>query len=136
MLVRDCAGGLVFKGNKVFILKNEKGEWVFPKGVKKNGDLLNEVAIKKVKEETGISAEIVSTAGSTNYEFFSFTRKRPVCNKITWYAMKCNQDKYKISDEKFADGGFFDFDEALRMITYSQDKSLLNLTYEKYKALV
>ena len=31
MLVRNCAGGLVFCGNKVFLLRNEKGNGDFPK---------------------------------------------------------------------------------------------------------
>ena len=134
MLVRNCAGGVVFYDNKVFLLKNEKGEWVLPKGVMRNGDLSNEVALKKVQEEAGISAEIISTAGRTNYEFFSVSRQRPVCNKITWYIMKSPDSNYKVSEEeKFTDGGFFNIEEAMSRITYSQDKSLLNLSYSKFK---
>jgi 8-oxo-dGTP pyrophosphatase MutT (NUDIX family) len=137
MLVRNCAGGVVFYDNKVFLLKNEKGEWVLPKGVMRNGDLSNEVALKKVQEETGISAEIISTAGRTNYEFFSVSRQRPVCNKITWYIMKSPDSNYKVSEEeKFTDGGFFNIDDAMSRITYSQDKSLLNLSYGKLKEAV
>ncbi|MCX8042451.1 MAG: NUDIX domain-containing protein, partial [Thermodesulfobacteriaceae bacterium] len=49
--VRNCAGGVVFCGEKVFLLKNEKGEWVLPKGVIRNGDYSNEVALRRVKEE-------------------------------------------------------------------------------------
>lgn len=136
MLVRNCAGGVVFYDNKVFLLKNEKGEWVLPKGVMRNGDLSNEVALKRVQEETGISAEIISTAGRTNYEFFSVSRQRPVCNKITWYIMKSPDSSFKVSEEeKFTEGGFFNIDEAMSRITYSQDKSLLNLSYGKFKEL-
>jgi 8-oxo-dGTP pyrophosphatase MutT (NUDIX family) len=136
MLVRNCAGGVVFcsEGNKVFLLKNEKGEWVFPKGVIPSGSLANQVALNKVKEETGITAEIVSTAGHTNYEFYSVTRQRPVCNKIIWYVMRALDDEYKINNEKnFTDGGFFDIEQAMDLVTYSQDKSLLSLSFNKYK---
>lgn len=136
MLVRKCAGGLVFSGEKIFLLKNEKGEWIFPKGVIRNGDLANEVALKRVKEEAGISADIISTAGHTSYEFFSVTRQKPVCNKITWYIMKTQNEKYNISeDEKFDEGGFFTIEDAMNLVTYSQDKSLLNLSYQKLKDL-
>jgi predicted NUDIX family NTP pyrophosphohydrolase len=134
MLVRNCAGGVVFCGNKVFLLKNEKGEWVFPKGVVRSGELPNEVAIAKVKDEGGIEAEIVSTAGHTNYEFFSVTRQKPVCNKIIWYIMRSENLHYKIKEhDKFIDAGYFDVDEAMKLVTYSQDKALLNLSYRKYK---
>lgn len=136
MLVRNCAGGVVFSGTKVFLLKNDKGEWVLPKGIIRNGDMANEVALKRVKEETGITAEIVSPAGRTNYEFFSVTRQKPVCNKITWYIMKSLNDDYNINkEENFVDGGFFDIEEAIERITYSQDKSLLNLSYNKLNEL-
>lgn len=136
MLVRNCAGGVVFYEDKVFLLKNEKGEWVLPKGSIRNGDLPQEVAVRKVKEEAGISAEVISTAGNTNYEFFSVTRQKPVCNKITWYLMKSPNENYKINEEKnFTDGGFFDIDEAIEKVTYSQDKSLVSLSYKKYKEL-
>jgi len=70
--MRNCAGGVVFNGDQVFILKNDKGEWVLPKGVIRNGNLATEVALRRVKEEAGIDAEIISTAGETCYEFFSY----------------------------------------------------------------
>lgn len=136
MLVRNCAGGLVFCGSKVFLLKNEKGEWVFPKGVIRNGELPHDVALRRVKEEGDIVAEIVSTAGHTNYEFFSVTRQKPVCNKIIWYIMKTNNLYYQINDkEKFMDAGYFEIEDAMKLVTYSQDKALLNLSYRKYKEI-
>lgn len=133
MLVRNCAGGVVFSGDKVFLLRNEKGEWVLPKGVIRNGDYPDEVALRRVKEETGIEAEIISPAGSTNYEFFSVTRQRPVCNKITWYIMNSLNDNFEIcKDEDFTDGGYFSIEEAISKVTYSQDKALINLSFSKY----
>lgn len=136
MLVRSCAGGIVFCGNKVFLLKNEKGEWVFPKGVIRHGELSNEVALKRVKEEADIASEIVSTAGHTNYEFFSVTRQKPVCNKIVWYIMRSNNYYFKVNEqEKFMDAGYFEVEEAMRLVTYSQDKALLNLSFRMFKEI-
>ncbi len=136
MLVRNCAGGIVFSGEKVLLLKNDKNEWVLPKGVVRQGDLANEVALKRVKEEVGITAEIVSAAGRTNYEFFSVTRQRPVCNKITWYIMKSPNEEFKVNTkENFIDAGFFSMEEAFEKVTYSQDRSLLHLSYMKLKEL-
>ncbi len=136
MLVRNCAGGVVFSGEKVFLLKNEKDEWVLPKGVIRNGDYPDEVAVRRVKEETGIDAEIILAAGNTNYEFFSVTRQRPVCNKITWYVMKSLNDNFDVNKEdNFSEGGYFSIEEALEKITYSQDRALINLSFAKYKEL-
>ncbi|WDV47514.1 NUDIX hydrolase [Clostridiaceae bacterium M8S5] len=135
MLFRNCAGGVVFYGEKVFILKNEKREWILPKGRIRNGSLATEIAIQSVKQESNLTPRIVSTAGETSYEFFSMTRKRPVCNEILWYIMEVDDPQYKINEsDGFIDGGFFFIDDALKLITYSQDRALVNLSYKKYKS--
>ena len=136
MLVRNCAGGVVFHNEKEFILKNEKGEWVLPKGKIRNDSLPTETALKRVNFEGGVDARIISTAGETSYEFYSLTRKQPVCNVINWYIMEDLKGKYKVNKEEgFSDGGFFTIKEALQKITYSQDKSLVNLSFKKYQML-
>ncbi len=133
MLIRNCAGGVVFKDGKALILKNEKGEWVLPKGKIRENKLATETAVERVKYETGVDANIISAAGDTAYEFFSITREKPVCNKITWFIMEANDLDYEINeDEGFTEGGFYPVEKAIDMITYSQDKSLLKLSKEKY----
>ncbi|HHZ16076.1 MAG TPA: NUDIX hydrolase [Peptococcaceae bacterium] len=133
MLTRACAGGVVFYDTRVFILKNDKGEWVLPKGVIRDKQLALDVALQRVKHEGNIDASIISPAGETSYEFYSYSRKRPVCNKIDWFIMEARNDSYAVNkQEGFLDGGFFPIDEALEKITYSQDKSLVRLAYRKY----
>lgn len=137
MIFRNCAGGVVFYANQVFIFKNEKNEWVLPKGVIRNEGLSRDVALCRVKVEAGIDAEILSTAGDTSYEFYSVTRKQPVCNKIIWYIMHAQTKACQPNKELgFKEGGFYTIDKALEMITYSQDKSLVNLSYKKYKEMM
>lgn len=133
MLTRLCAGGVVFLDEKVFLLHNDKGEWILPKGVIRNSEVARDVALDRVKFEGGVEARILSPAGETSYEFFSYSRKVPVCNKIDWFIMEaCNEKVSVNSEEGFLDGGFFTIDEALEKITYSQDKSLVRLAYRKY----
>lgn len=133
MLIRDCAGGVVFKEGQVLILKNEKGEWVLPKGKIRGENLSTDTAIERVRYEAGVDAKIVSPAGETAYEFFSITRHEPVCNKIVWFVMEAEDLDYNINKEEgFTDGGFYPIEEAVDKITYSQDKSLLTLSSKKY----
>lgn len=137
MLFRECAGGIVFNDDKVFLIRNEKGEWVFPKGVIKQGKTSAGVALDRVKIEAGIDAEILSAVGETNYEFYSITRNAPVCNRIVWFLMKANGDEFKINEEdgKIVEGGYYNIIDAFDKVTYSQDKSLLNIAYRKLKEL-
>lgn len=136
MLFRNCAGGVVFKEDKVLILQNDKKEWVLPKGVVRANQIHNEVAINRVREEAGVIAQIIGPAGETSYEFYSHSRKQPVYNKITWFIMEANDENHNINKELgFVNGGFFPVDEALEKISYSQDKSLVRVSYQRLKKL-
>lgn len=137
MLFRKCAGGVVFHGEKVFLLRNEKGEWVLPKGVVRGKASQQEIAISRVKAETGVNAEIMEAVGETNYEFYSVSRKTPVCNRVMWYTMAAQNESSRIAFEQgFTDGGWFGIEDALDKMTYTQDRSLLRLAHEKYKAQI
>lgn len=137
MLVRNCSGGLVFHDDKILLLKNDKHEWVFPKGVLREGDEPSELAVRRVMIEAGIRAKIIAPAGKTAYEFYSLSRQRPVANKITWYIMTCEEESVVPSvSNNFSAGGFFTVEEAMDMVTYSLDKSLLMMSFQKYKELV
>ena len=133
MLYRDCAGGVVFFENKVLLLQNEKDEWVLPKGLITAGKLPSEVAVARVRAEAGVEAEVVCTAGSTSYEFYSQTRKKPVCNEVTWYAMRAKSDVCRPSRaDGFRDGCFEPVDVAVKKATYSRDRALIRAAWERY----
>jgi hypothetical protein len=135
MLIRNCAGGLVFQGDRVLLTRDEKGNWGFPKDVVRYGELSHEIALEKVRKTTGIDAEIISAAGLTNYEVFSVTRQKPLCDKTTWYIMKSSGGSPKTDGEGLT-GGFFKVDEAMKIISRNQDKALLHLSHNKYRDLV
>jgi len=133
LITRNCAGGVVFNEESVFILQNDKNEWVLPKGKIVKNNLSANTAIDRVEYEAGVRAEIVSNAGETAYEFYSVTRNTPVCNKITWYIMEAHDQTYNINKEEgFLSGGYYKVEDAIDKITYSQDKSLVSLAYKRY----
>jgi ADP-ribose pyrophosphatase YjhB (NUDIX family) len=135
MRQRNCAGGVVFAGDKVLLLQNDKGDWVLPKGVIRNGERASEVALFRVKHEAGVAARIVAPAGETRYEFFSVSRRAPISNKIDWFIMQADDESCLVNkDEGFQDGGFCPTAEAGDRITYSQDRALVHLAFEKYLA--
>ncbi len=136
MLVRNCSGGIVFYDDEVLLVRNEKFEWSFPKGVIRSVEKPEDVAIERVFFETGIEAAVLAPAGRTNYEFYSVTRQKPVCNKIIWYVMKAKESTAKNRPVSSAEGGFLPVREAMDRVTYSQDKSMLMMAYQRYKELV
>ena len=79
-------------------------------------------------------AKILAPAGKTSYEFYSITRRKPVHNNISWFVMVAETEDCT-ADESLGilECSFVPVEEALDRITYSQDKSLLMLAFQKYK---
>lgn len=134
MIVRRCAGGVVFYANKVLMIKNDRAEWTLPKGKIYDKELQYDSAVLRVKEETGIDASVIDVAGDTMYEFFSRSRQQRVCNAIMWYIMETQNTQYILKDE-LVDGGFFKVKDAIEMLTHSKEKSLVEISYKKYKEM-
>lgn len=134
LLFRNCAGGIVFYENRALLMRNEKDEWVMPKGVIREGGDMRRVALDRVKIEAGVEAEILASAGETCYEFYSVTRKRPVCNRIQWFIMRAKADSCAPA-APFTEAAFFEKEAALEKITYTQDRSLLAVAWEKYREI-
>ncbi|WAW15224.1 NUDIX domain-containing protein [Peptostreptococcus equinus] len=132
MIVRRCSGGVVFYANKVLIVENDKGEWTLPKGKIVGDGLPHESAVERVKLETGVDAKILDIAGDTIYEFFSRSRNQRVCNAIMWYVMESKNSQVDLSKE-FLQGNFYKIPEALEKLSHSKEKSLVDVSYKKYK---
>lgn len=132
MIVRRCSGGVVFYANKVLIVQNDRGEWTLPKG-KVIGDVLpHESAVSRVREETGVDARMMDIAGDTIYEFFSRSRNQRVCNAVMWYVMEANGSSFNLTGD-FLAGGFYTIKDALDLLTHNKEKSLVDISYKKYK---
>ncbi len=132
-VIRSCAGGVVFCGENVFLLMSDRGEWVMPKGVIRSCNRSNDVALWRVEDEAGIHAEIIGIAGNTRYDFFSESRGQEVSNRIQWFAMRAADASYQISyDQGFLNGGYYSVPKAREMLTYADDKQILDTAWDIY----
>ena len=134
--IRSCAGGVVFHNEQVFLLFDDHGEWVMPKGVIRNQNRSNDVALWRVEDEAGIHAHIIGIAGNTRYTFYSTTREKEVSNRIQWFAMEADDASFHISFEQgFLNGGYYPIAEAREKLTHECDKEILDLAYQIYSDL-
>ena len=132
--IRSCAGGVVFCEDEVFLLMSDRGEWVMPKGVIRNQNRSNDVALWRVEDEAGIHAEIIGIAGNTRYDFFSESRGKEVSNRIQWFAMRALDHNFHVSYEQgFLNGKYLPVDKAREMLTYDGDKVILDNAYKIYQ---
>ena len=51
--------------------------------------------------------------------------------------MEAENANYSVNKiEGFTDGGFFEIHEALELVTYSQDKALVNLAFKQFQSFL
>lgn len=107
-----------------------------PKGVIRNQNRSNDVALWRVEDEAGIHARIIGIAGNTRYTFYSTTREKEVSNRIQWFAMEADDASYHISfDQGFLNGGYYPIAEAREKLTHECDKEILDSAYRIYSDL-
>ena len=127
----------MFYDDEVFLLMSDRGEWVMPKGVIRSQNRSNDVALWRVEDEAGIHAEIIGIAGNTRYDFFSESRGREISNRIQWFAMRATDRNFHISyDQGFLNGDYYPVDRARDLLTYEEDKAILDTAYEIYRQSV
>lgn len=134
----SCGGVVMHKGKVLALYKDFKGKrdykyvgWVLPKGTIECGETNEMTAIREVKEEAGVSAQIVEYIGSTQY---SFQGKEDRVNKtVHWYLMRADNFYSKPQrEEYFMDSGYYKFHEVYHMIKFSDERYILKKAYERY----
>jgi 8-oxo-dGTP pyrophosphatase MutT (NUDIX family) len=118
------AGGVVYRltdGRPQYLLVGPKtdvvGEWVFPKGHIDHGEKPWQAAVREVCEETGVLAQINCMVGRHEFE----ARKKRVIAK--YYLMEYF---FEVNPEESRRVGWFEFDEALQLLSHVQNKHLLH----------
>jgi dihydroneopterin triphosphate diphosphatase len=118
------AGGVVYRlinGTPEYLLAGPKsevaGEWLFPKGHIDHGEKPWQAAVREVREETGVLAQVLCLVGKHEFE----ARGKKVIAK--YYLMEYF---FEVVPEESRRVAWFEFDEALRLLSHVQNKHLLH----------
>ena len=124
------AGGVIVNQDKVLLLKREKS-WVFPKGKIKDGESLIQTAIREIFEETRIIVNDKGIEiGNTNYKYITNDEQ---FEKTVYYYLFIVDDVSVNIEKTFLGYGWFYFDEALKYVTYKNDKKILKNAIKKLR---
>lgn len=124
------AGGIVFntKG-QVLVIKNmamrdpSKSYWGFPKGHLDKGEKSIEAALREVKEEVGIEAEVIKKIGQSKYVFTLDGQK--IFKVVSMFKMTSKSDQLSLQTEEIQEARWVDPEEALKILSFPNDKKLL-----------
>jgi len=124
------AGGIVFneKGQVLVTQHSQNSHWSFPKGLIDPGQTSEQAAVREVREEGGVNAEIIDKVGYSKYIYTLNGEK--IFKVVTYFLMKYVKGNIKDHDWEVSDIGWFSPGEALKKLSFNQDKLLLKKALE------
>ena len=97
--------------------------WTLPKGTPKDGETVEETALREVGEETGIQARIVGDLGSIQY---SFGRRGVRYDKeVRHFLMEATGGDVSLHDAEYDEARWFGLTEAMRRLTYANETEVV-----------
>ena len=123
------AGGIVLHDGKVLLIKNaalrdpKKAYWGFPKGHINPGESSRDAAVREIKEETKIQAEIVSKLGESQY-VFSRSGER-IVKHVDYYLLRYKSGDVEAQELEVLEVKWFDPKEALELLSFKKDQDFL-----------
>ena len=104
--------------------------WAFPKGHVENDETEIETALREIKEETSLDAEI-----ETGFrEIVSYNVNKNVIKEVVYFIArtKLDSDKLNFQKEELLDAKWLDYKTAYEMITFDNNRKII----EKAKAYI
>lgn len=138
------AGGIVFNNLcQVLLTQHSTNKyWSFPKGLIDPGQTGKETAVREVKEEGGVEAEIIDKVGDSKYVYTPSESKPAPPDKrasrgrekvfkiVSWFLMRYISGDPKDHDWEVSEAGWFEPEKALEKLSFSRDKLLLKKALE------
>ena len=118
---KSC-GIIVFDKNKVLMVHHNGGHYSFPKGHVEENETEYETALREVKEETNCEAKIVD--GFRNV--ITYSPKPNTIKDVVFFVGVALTKEIKPQEEEVSKAWFANIDEALKIVTYDDDKKVLN----------
>ena len=138
MIESTSSGGVVIYRGKILALyksyKNRYEGWVLPKGTVEEGEEYRETALREVKEEAGVDAQIIKYIGKSQYNFA--IPDDVVVKDVHWFLMTADNYHSKPQrEEYFIDSGYYKFHEIYHLLKFSNEKQIVEQAYNEYMEL-
>jgi ADP-ribose pyrophosphatase YjhB (NUDIX family) len=129
VVVREGTGGL-----EVALIRpqsaDDKQVWALPKGAKEDGESPEEAAVREVREETGLGAEVIGRIDGITY-WFAWAPERVRYKKtVHFFLMRHTSGEPTPDAVEVAEVRFVPLDRAHREASYASEKKVLKTAAE------
>jgi 8-oxo-(d)GTP phosphatase len=127
-----AAGGLVIRSDKdgelrvLVVHRPRYDDWSLPKGKSDPGETPELTASREVREETGVTAEVIAPLAEVEYSVSSGRRK-----VVRYFAMRVRDERDFVPNDEVDQIRWLTPEEAQQVLSYDHDRALIqaDLTY-------
>jgi 8-oxo-dGTP pyrophosphatase MutT (NUDIX family) len=132
MIEEVSAGGIVFFGNSILLLRKFNGDFVLPKGRVEKGETLIQAAVREVNEESGAKVSVIKYLDKISYEFIrNLNKKIKIRKTVHWYIMKARDMNCKPQkSEGFISAAYYPFHRAISLARYDDERRVISSAVE------
>jgi 8-oxo-dGTP pyrophosphatase MutT (NUDIX family) len=103
--------------------RSQGGIWTLPKGTPKDGETIEQVALREVQEETGLAVRLIAYVGSITY---SFVRHQIRYQKqVRHFLLEAIGGDTTLHDQEYDLVEWFPLSEASRHLSYQNEVNIL-----------
>jgi 8-oxo-dGTP diphosphatase len=123
VVCREADGGLEI----AIILTHPERRWQLPKGLIDEGETSEQAALREVREEAGIDAEVIATIDRTEYWFVAeINGVRSRFHKhVQWFLMKYVSGDVTDHDHEVAEARWASVEEALKLLVFKNEREIV-----------
>ena len=135
MQTRDefSAGGVAVRGAdaapEVALILTHERRWQLPKGWIESGEEPGAAAVREVREETGIDAEVVAPLDTIEYWFVSKYDAEParVHKRVQFFLLRSTGGSIDDHDEEVLEARWVPIDDAVRRLAFQDERRIVAL---------
>ncbi len=107
----------------VLVGRSHSGIWALPKGTPQKGEKVAQVALREVREETGLQTRILASLGSVHYSFIRNTIRYE--KEVRYFLMEPTGGDISLHDAEYDEVRWFPLPEAYQRLTYETDSQIV-----------
>jgi 8-oxo-dGTP pyrophosphatase MutT (NUDIX family) len=135
--VEVSAGGVVYReraggGFEVALIRTHEHRWQLPKGWIEDGEPAERAAVREVREEAGVDAEIVVPLGDVAYTYVSRFEAEParVRKTVHMYLLRYLGGSTDDHDHEVVEARWHEIAEAERALAFKDERRMVALARE------
>jgi 8-oxo-dGTP pyrophosphatase MutT (NUDIX family) len=102
-------------------------QWTLPKGAQEEGETVTETALREVREETGLRAELLGPLDTIDYWFVWAPERTRYHKFVHYFLMRFVGGDFSERDHEMEDAAWFEPAEARRRMSFANERRLLDL---------